>query len=246
LSSRLQGKVAFLTAAGQGIGKASALAFAREGASVIATDIDSKKLRDLNSISEISTYELDVMDTAKVEKFLTDIPPPNIVLNCAGYVHQGTILECGYDQWDYSFELNVRSQFVIIKNLLPRIIRNNGASIINISSVASSIKGIINRCAYGASKAAVIGMTKALAADFVKQNVRVNAICPGTVDTPSLEERMRQIGNIEKARKDFIARQPMGRLGQPEEIAETAVYLASDEARFVTGQTMIIDGGITI
>ena len=246
MSSRLQGKVAFLTAAGQGIGKASALAFAREGASVIATDIDSKKLRDLNSISEISTYELDVMDTAKVEKFLTDIPPPNIVLNCAGYVHQGTILECGYDQWDYSFELNVRSQFVIIKNLLPRIIRNNGASIINISSVASSIKGIINRCAYGASKAAVIGMTKALAADFVKQNVRVNAICPGTVDTPSLEERMRQIGNIEKARKDFIARQPMGRLGQPEEIAETAVYLASDEARFVTGQTMIIDGGITI
>ncbi len=246
MSSRLQGKVAFLTAAGQGIGKASALAFAREGASVIATDIDSKKLRDLNSISEISTYELDVMDTAKVEKFLTDIPPPNIVLNCAGYVHQGTILECGYDQWDYSFELNVRSQFVIIKNLLPRIIRNNGASIINISSVASSIKGIINRCAYGASKAAVIGMTKALAADFVKQNVRVNAICPGTVDTPSLEERMREIGNIEKARKDFIARQPMGRLGQPEEIAETAVYLASDEAKFVTGQTMIIDGGITI
>ena len=143
MSSRLQGKVAFLTAAGQGIGKASALAFAREGASVIATDIDSKKLRDLNSISEISTYELDVMDTAKVEKFLTDIPPPNIVLNCAGYVHQGTILECGYDQWDYSFELNVRSQFVIIKNLLPRIIRNNGASIINISSVASSIKGIL-------------------------------------------------------------------------------------------------------
>ncbi|MAW34437.1 MAG: NAD(P)-dependent oxidoreductase [Proteobacteria bacterium] len=246
MSSRLQGKIAFLTAAGQGIGKASALAFAREGASVIATDIDSKKLRDLDSINEISTCELDVMDTAKVEKFLTDIPPPNIVLNCAGYVHQGTILECNYDQWDYSFELNVRSQFVIIKNLLPRIIKNNGASIINISSVASSIKGIINRCAYGASKAAVIGMTKALAADFVKQNVRVNAICPGTVDTPSLEDRMRQIGDIEKARKDFIARQPMGRLGQPEEIAEAAVYLASDEAKFVTGQTIIIDGGITI
>lgn len=246
MSSRLQGKIAFLTAAGQGIGKASALAFAREGASVIATDIDSKKLRDLDSMNEISTCELDVMDTAKVEKFLTDIPPPNIVLNCAGYVHQGTILECNYDQWDYSFELNVRSQFVIIKNLLPRIIKNNGASIINISSVASSIKGIINRCAYGASKAAVIGMTKALAADFVKQNVRVNAICPGTVDTPSLEDRMRQIGDIEKARKDFIARQPMGRLGQPEEIAEAAVYLASDEAKFVTGQTIIIDGGITI
>ena len=246
MSSRLQGKIAFLTAAGQGIGKASALAFAREGASVIATDIDSKKLRDLDSINEISTCELDVMDTAKVEKFLADIPTPNIVLNCAGYVHQGTILECNYDQWDYSFEINVRSQFVIIKNLLPRIIKNNGASIINISSVASSIKGIINRCAYGASKAAVIGMTKALAADFVQQNVRVNAICPGTVDTPSLEDRMRQIGDIEKARKDFIARQPMGRLGQPEEIAEAAVYLASDEAKFVTGQTIIIDGGITI
>ena len=246
MSLRLQGKIAFLTAAGQGIGKASALAFAREGASVIATDIDSKKLRDLDSISEISTYELDVMDTAKVEKFLTNIPPPNIVLNCAGYVHQGTILECDYDQWDYSFELNVRSHFVVIKNLLPRIIKNNGASIINISSVASSIKGIINRCAYGASKAAVIGMTKALAADFVKQNVRVNAICPGTIDTPSLEDRMRQIGDIQKARKDFIARQPMGRLGQPEEIAEAAVYLGSDEAKFVTGQTMIIDGGITI
>ncbi len=246
MSGRLEGKVAFLTAAGQGIGKSTAIAFAKEGAEVIATDVDSKKLQDLDKISRITTRQLDVLDDNAIEAITKEVPTPNILFNCAGYVHQGSILDCSYDDWDYSFRLNTRSHFVVTKSFLPKLLDKNNVSIINVASVAGSLKGIINRYAYGASKAAVIGMTKALAADFVQQGIRVNAICPGTVDTPSLGDRMVALGDVKKARQDFVRRQPMGRLGEPEEIAATALYLASDESRFVTGQTMIVDGGITI
>ncbi len=246
MSKRLEGKIAFVTAAGQGIGRATAIALAREGAEVIATDIDSEKLKELPTKAGISTNVLDVLDTKAVTDMAKQIPTPNVVFNCAGYVHQGTILDCTDADWDFSFALNVRSHFIVTKALLPGLIEKKDGSIINVASVASSIKGIPNRYAYGASKAAVIGMTKALAADFVREGIRVNAICPGTVDTPSLGDRMRELGDIEKARQNFISRQPMGRLGTSEEIAEAAVYLASNESAFITGQTIIIDGGITI
>ncbi len=246
MSSRLKGKTAFLTAAGQGIGKATAIAFAREGASVIATDIDLSKLGDLSNYPNIEIKKLDVLDPDAIQNLCSEIPAPDILFNCAGYVHHGNILDCGYDDWDYSFNLNVRSHFVITKKLLPKMLEKSQASIINIASVASSLKGIVNRYAYGASKAAVIGMTKALAADFVHRRLRVNAICPGTVETPSLEERIRAQGDVERTRKNFVKRQPLGRLGSPEEIAEIAVYLGSDESSFTTGQTFVIDGGITI
>ena len=184
MSGRLEGKVAFLTAAGQGIGKSTAIAFAKEGAEVIATDVDANKLQDLDKISRITTRQLDVLDDNAIEAITKEVPTPNILFNCAGYVHQGSILDCSYDDWDYSFRLNTRSHFVVTKSFLPKLLDKNNVSIINVASVAGSLKGIINRYAYGASKAAVIGMTKALAADFVQQGIRVNAICPGTVDTP--------------------------------------------------------------
>lgn len=245
MAGRLSGKTAFLTAAAQGIGHATALAFAREGAKVWATDINAAKLAELKTPG-IETRKLDVLNDAEVEMIALEIGAPNVLFNCAGFVHHGTILDCSDEDWDFSFRLNVRSQYKVTRAFLPRMIEAGGGSIVNVASVAGSIKGIPNRFVYGTTKAAVIGMTKSLAIDFVKQGIRVNAICPGTVDTPSLGERMVAQGDADKARRDFIARQPMGRLATAEEVAELAVYLASDESSFMTGQAVIIDGGITI
>ena len=246
MSGRLQGKTAFVTAGAQGIGRATAQAFAREGATVIATDINEEKLAELSGQEGIHTRRLDVLDDTAVAKTAAEVGAPDILFNCAGFVHHGTILDCTDDDWAFSFNLNVRSAYVVTRTFLPAMISAGGGSIINVASVSGSVKGIPNRFAYGATKAAVIGMTKSLAIDFVKNNIRANAICPGTVDTPSLGDRIKALGDETKARAEFVARQPMGRLATAEEIAGMAVYLASDEAQFVTGQTMIIDGGITI
>ncbi len=246
MSARLEGKTAFVTAGAQGIGLATAQAFAREGATVIATDINEQKLAELSGQEGIQTRRLDVLDDAAVAKMATEVGAPDILFNCAGFVHHGTILDCTDDDWAFSFNLNVRSAYVVTRAFLPAMVSAGGGSIINVASVAGSVKGIPNRFVYGATKAAVIGMTKSLAIDFVKNNIRANAICPGTVDTPSLGDRIKALGDEAKARAEFVARQPMGRLATAQEIAGMAVYLASDEAQFVTGQTMIIDGGITI
>ncbi len=246
MSARLEGKTAFVTAGAQGIGLATAQAFAREGATVIATDINEQKLAELSGQEGIQTRRLDVLDDAAVAKMATEVGAPDILFNCAGFVHHGTILDCTDDDWAFSFNLNVRSAYVVTRAFLPAMVSGGGGSIINVASVAGSVKGIPNRFVYGATKAAVIGMTKSLAIDFVKNNIRANAICPGTVDTPSLGDRIKALGDEAKARAEFVARQPMGRLATAQEIAGMAVYLASDEAQFVTGQTMIIDGGITI
>ena len=246
MSGRLQGKTAFVTAGAQGIGRATAQAFAREGATVIATDINEEKLAELSGQDRIQTRRLDVLDDAAVAKIAADVGAPDILFNCAGFVHNGTILDCTEEDWAFSFNLNVRSAYIVTRTFLPAMISSGGGSIINVASVSGSVKGIPNRFVYGATKAAVIGMTKSLAIDFVKDNIRANAICPGTVDTPSLGDRIKALGDETKARAAFVARQPMGRLATAEEIAGMAVYLASDEAQFVTGQTMIIDGGITI
>jgi len=246
VSNRLRGKKAFVTAAAQGIGRATAQAFAREGANVIATDINEELLSKISATDGIETHRLDVLDDTAVAQLAHKVGAPDILFNCAGYVHHGTILECTDKDWAFSFDLNVRSAYVVSRAFLPGMIANGGGSVINVASVAGSIKGIANRFVYGTTKAAVIGMTKSLAIDFVKNGIRANAICPGTVDTPSLGERIKALGDEQKARADFVARQPMGRLAKAEEIAEMAVYLGSDEAQFVTGQTMIVDGGITI
>jgi 2-keto-3-deoxy-L-fuconate dehydrogenase len=246
MSGRLQGKTAFVTAGAQGIGRATAQAFAREGATVIATDINEDKLAELSGQDGIQMRRLDVLDDAAVAKAAAEVGAPDILFNCAGFVHHGTILDCTDDDWAFSFNLNVRSAYVVTRTFLPAMISGGGGSIINVASVSGSVKGIPNRFVYGATKAAVIGMTKSIAIDFVKNNIRANAICPGTVDTPSLGDRIKALGDETKARAEFVARQPMGRLATAEEIAGMAVYLASDEAQFVTGQTMIIDGGITI
>jgi 2-keto-3-deoxy-L-fuconate dehydrogenase len=243
---RLTGKLALVTAAGAGIGRASALALAREGAKVIATDINQKLLDELKVSDGITPVRLDARDDAAVEKFIGELDPLNVLFNCAGFVHHGTIMECSKDDWDFSFSLNVRAQFVAIKAALPKMIANGGGSIINMASVCSSIKGFPNRFVYGASKAAVLGLTKSIAADFVKGGIRCNAICPGTVDTPSLGDRINAFADPVQARKDFIARQPMGRLATADEIAPIIVYLASDESKFATGQSFNVDGGITI
>lgn len=246
MSARLEGKTAFVTAGAQGIGLATAQAFAREGATVIATDINEQKLAELSGQEGIRTRRLDVLDDAAVAKMATEVGAPDILFNCAGFVHHGTILDCTDDDWAFSFNLNVRSAYVVTRAFLPAMVSAGGGSIINVASVAGSVKGIPNRFVYGATKAAVIGMTKSLAIDFVKNNIRANAICPGTVDTPSLGDRIKALGDEAKARAEFVARQPMGRLATAQEIAGMAVYLASDESQFITGQTMIIDGGITI
>jgi 2-keto-3-deoxy-L-fuconate dehydrogenase len=246
VSGRLHGKAAVVTAAAQGIGRAAALALAREGASVVATDIQLDKLNELAGTPGIQVRELDVTSDAAISALASAIPAPDVLLNAAGFVANGTILDCTQKDWDFSFDLNVRSMFRIIKAFLPRMLEHGGASIINIASVAGSVKGIPNRFVYGASKAAVIGLTKSVAIDFIKRGIRCNALCPGTIDTPSLGDRINAFADPVQARKDFIARQPMGRLGTAEEIGEACVYLASDEARFMTGQTFIIDGGITI
>jgi 2-keto-3-deoxy-L-fuconate dehydrogenase len=247
MSGRLAGKTALITAAGQGIGRATAIAFADEGAVVWATDINDATLATLvEGRPRIRARQFDVRDWEAVEKAATDIGTISVLFNCAGFVHQGTILDCTEKDWDFSFDLNVKSMFRMIRAFLPGMLQAGRGSIINMSSAASSIKGAPNRFVYGTTKAAVIGLTKAVATDFVRRGIRCNAICPGTVESPSLDQRIAALGDVEKARDDFIARQPIGRLGRPEEIAALAVYLASDESGFTTGQTHIIDGGWTL
>jgi 2-keto-3-deoxy-L-fuconate dehydrogenase len=245
--ARLAGKKAFITAAGQGIGQASALAFCREGAKVIATDVNLELLDALKQIQPLlDCRQLDVRDGAAIKSLAESVGPVDALMNCAGYVHHGTILECEQYDWNTTFDINVTSMFLTIKNFLPAMLAAGRGSIINVSSVASSLKGFPNRFAYGASKAAVIGLTKSIAADFTKQGIRCNAICPGTVHSPSLRERIAAQGEFESTFAAFVARQPMGRLGTPEEIAELAVYLAADESAFTTGAVHVIDGGCCI
>jgi len=243
---RLKGKVALVTAAGQGIGKASALALAAEGARVWASDVNPKLLQAYEGLPNISTVALDVLDKAAITKLMTSLPPLDVLFNCAGVVHNGNIQQATDEDWNFAFNLNARAQFWTIQAALPAMLAHGGGSIINMSSVCSSIKGLPNRFIYGASKAAVIGLTKSVAADFVARGVRCNAICPGTVDTPSLQERISAYDDPAQARQNFIARQPMGRLAQADEIAPLIVFLASDESAFVTGQAYAIDGGISI
>jgi 2-keto-3-deoxy-L-fuconate dehydrogenase len=243
---RLQGKTALITAAGQGIGKATALAFAKEGAQVWATDVNPKLLESYAGVANVTTAALDVLDKAAIQKFTADLPALNVLFNCAGFVANGALLDATDADWEFSFNLNARAQFWMIQATLPKMIANGGGSIINMASVCSSIKGLPNRFIYGASKAAVIGLTKSVAADYVGQGIRCNSICPGTVDTPSLGERINAFADPVEARKAFIARQPMGRLAKAEEIAPAVVFLASDESVFVTGQNYLVDGGITI
>ena len=242
---RLTGKTALVTAAGQGLGKASALALAAEGATVWATDVNEKLLASYAGVPNIHAAVLDVMDKSAIQKRIGAMPAIDVLFNCAGFVHAGTALDATDEQWDFAFDLNVRSQFWTIQAALPHMLARQKGSIINMASVVS-IKGLPNRFVYGASKAAVIGLTKSVAADFVMQGVRCNAICPGTVDTPSLTDRINVYEDPVEARKNFIARQPMGRLAQAHEIAPLIVFLASDESAFVTGQSYGIDGGMTI
>jgi 2-keto-3-deoxy-L-fuconate dehydrogenase len=245
---RLTNKTALVTAAGQGIGRAAAEAFAREGARVIATDINEEQLATLNGCS---TRRLDVTNASAIAALVEELGPVDILFNCAGFVHHGTILDCDEKAWDFSFDLNVRSMYRLMRTFLPGMLAQGNGSIINMASVASSIKGAPNRFVYGASKAAIIGMTKAVAADFVGKGIRCNAICPGTVESPSLRQRIEtqaRDGNqdLEAVEAAFIARQPVGRLGKTSEIAALAVYLASDESAFTTGTTHVIDGGWSI
>lgn len=247
MSERLAGKIALVTAAGQGIGRATAMAFADEGALVWATDINEESLKSLSSIRPgVRTRRLDVLQSQNVADFAAEVGALDILFNCAGYVHHGTILDCQEKDWDFSFDLNVKSMYRTCHAFLPAMLKAGKGSIINMSSAASSIKAAPNRFVYGTTKAAVIGLTKAIAADFIRRGIRCNAICPGTVQSPSLDERIAAQGDVEKARSEFIARQSMGRIGRPEEIAALAVYLASDESSYTTGQTHIIDGGFAL
>lgn len=240
MTDRLQGKTALVTAAGQGIGRATALAFAAEGARVIATDINETALAELDGV--ITEY-LDVTSDEAVAALAMRHRDIDVLFNCAGFVHHGTILDCRPEDWRFSLELNLTSMYRTIRALLPAMLERGGGSIVNMSSVASSVRGVANRFAYGTSKAAVIGLTKAVAADFVASGIRCNAICPGTVDTPSLQDRINAFDDPEAARAAFIARQPMGRLGSVEEIAAVAVHLASNESAYTTGTIHVIDGG---
>jgi 2-keto-3-deoxy-L-fuconate dehydrogenase len=237
---RLSGKTALVTAAGQGIGRATAELFASEGAAVLATDVNADLLA---GVAGCRTRRLDVRDPATIAAAISEAGPIDILFNCAGYVHSGTILECDESAWDFSIDINVTSMYRLIRAALPGMLERGRGSVINMSSVAGSIKGVPNRFVYGVTKAAVIGLTKSIAADFVAKGIRCNAICPGTVDTPSLHERLKATSDYASAWSAFTARQPMGRLGQPTEIASLALYLASDESAFVTGQCHIIDGG---
>lgn len=245
---RLKNKTALITAAGQGIGRATALQFAAEGATVIATDINTDKLRELENMPGIETRRLDVLDATSIEALAEELPPVDVLFNCAGYVAGGTLLTASDADWELSLALNVTAMARLSRALLPAMIEHGGGSIINMASVASSLKGVPNRCAYGTTKAAVIGLTKSIAADFIDQGIRCNAICPGTVDSPSLRQRIReqaqQQGRPEtEVQADFLARQPLGRLGTPEEIAALATYLAADESAYTTGTAQVIDGG---
>ncbi|KJV10348.1 oxidoreductase [Elstera litoralis] len=243
MAGRLHGKTAIITAAAQGMGKAAALAFAAEGAEVIATDINDGLLAAMHGLPGITPRRLDVCDPAAIIAFAGEVPAPSILFNCAGYVHAGTIMDCDEAAFEFSVALNVRAMYRMIRAFLPGMLEAGGGSIINMASVASSVIAAPNRFIYGTTKAAVVGLTKSVAADYVTRGIRVNAICPGTVDSPSLHDRMRALGDYETARAAFIARQPMGRLGTAEEIAALAVYLASDEAGFMTGQAITVDGG---
>ena len=252
MSGRLKGKLALVTAAGQGIGRAIAEACVAEGATVIATDLDAGKLKGLK---KAKVFPLDVRSTAKVEALAKTVIKkfgvPDILFNCAGYVHQGSILNCSEQDWDLSFDINVKSMHRVLRAFIPAMLKNGGGSIVNIASTASSVRGVPNRYAYGATKAAVIGLTKAVAADFIRQGIRVNAICPGTIQSPSLDERVAVVAkatgkSLKAVRGDFIARQPIGRLGTPAEVAALAVFLASDEASYITGQAHLVDGGMAL
>jgi len=252
MALRLQGKLALVTAAGQGIGRAIADAFAAEGARVIATDLEEKKLEGINSVKR---RKLEVRSTAAIEALAqetaTEFGALDVLVNCAGYVHHGSVLDCSEQDWDFSFDLNVKSMHRMIKAFLPGMLQKKAGSIVNISSAVSSIRGVPDRYAYGATKAAVIGLTKAVAADFIRQGIRANAICPGTIESPSLEDRIKDrsratgksLAEVEKA---FVERQPLGRLGRPEEVAALAVFLASDESSYITGQPHLVDGGMAL
>ena len=243
---RLKGKTALVTAAGQGIGHASALAMAAEGAQVWATDVNEKLLARYAGVANVKTARLDVLDKSAIDAFVSSLPALDVLFNCAGVVHNGSALDASDDDLQFAFNLNVRAQFWTIRAALPGMLAAGRGSIINMASVCSSIKGLPNRCVYGTTKAAVLGLTKSIAADYVTRGIRCNAVCPGTVDTPSLGERINANEDPEAARKAFIARQPMGRLARAEEIAPVVVFLASDESVFATGQAFTVDGGLTI
>jgi 2-keto-3-deoxy-L-fuconate dehydrogenase len=252
VGERLKGKVALVTAAGQGIGRAIAEAFIAEGAKVIATDLDASKLKDLKAAK---TFALDVLSTKKVESLaktvIKQFGAPDILANCAGYVHQGSVLDCSEQDWDFSFDLNVKSMHRMLRAFIPAMLDHGGGSIVNIASAVSSIRGVPNRYVYGTTKAAIIGLTKAVAADFIRKGIRVNAICPGTIQSPSLNERIeinaKKTGKSLKAvRADFVERQPIGRLGTTQEVANLAVFLASDESSYITGQAHLVDGGMAL
>ena len=247
MTARLKNKRTLITAAGQGIGLSTALAFANEGAEVVATDINPDTLNSLsNENPRIETRLLDVTKPEEIQQAAEETGPIDVLFNCAGFVHHGTILDCEESDWEFSFNLNVRSMYRMIRAFLPAMLEAGGGNIINMSSVASSVMGLPNRFVYGASKAAVIGLTKSVAKDYIKQGIRCNAICPGTVESPSLQERIKaQGGNLEEVRAAFIARQPIGRIGTPEEIAAISIYLASDESAYTTGVAFSIDGGMS-
>ncbi|WP_435085098.1 SDR family oxidoreductase [Candidatus Pelagibacter bacterium nBUS_33] len=247
MTKRLKDKNILVTAAGQGIGKATAIAFHKEGAKVIATDINDKTLEDLNKeYPNIKIQKLDSTKNNEILEFVKTLDKIDVLFNAVGFVHHGSILECEEKDWDFSFDVNVKSMYFMCKAILPMMIKQNSGSIINVSSCASSLKGFPNRFVYGTTKGAVIGLTKSIAADYVKQNIRCNSIAPGTVFSPSWQDRVNQSPDPVQAKKDFIARQPMGRLGTAEEIAAVAVYLASDDSTFTTGTTISVDGGISI
>ncbi len=243
MTARLQSKTAVVTAAGQGMGRAAVLAFAREGARVIATDIDAGKLATLADVPGVTVRQLDVLDAGAITAFAAGIEAPDILFNCAGYVHNGAILDCDEAAFDFSVNLNIRAMYRMIRALLPGMIARGGGSIVNMASVASTVIAAPNRFIYGTTKAAVIGLTKSVALDYVTKGIRANAICPGTIESPSLQDRMRALGDYDQARAGFVARQPMGRLGTAEEVAQLVVFLASDESAFMTGDAIVIDGG---
>jgi len=246
MAGRLAGKTAFITAAAQGMGQAAALAFAREGAKVWATDVNARELKTIEGRDGIRTRQLDVTDEPAIARIAQEAGDVDVLFNCAGIVHNGSILEASPRDWDQAFSVNVRSMFLVARAFLPGMLKKQKGSIINMASVASAVRGLPNRCVYGASKAAVIGLTKSIAADYVRQGIRCNAVAPGTIDTPSLQGRINSYADPVQARKDFVARQPMGRLGTVEDMVPIFIYLASDDSQFATGNVFSIDGGMTI